>query len=70
MVLEAGVQTGEGRGPSPRPRGVPGWLDPLHPEGGVGWTRRVLEPEGMGAVWGERNVCRKLEARAGLDQET
>lgn len=39
MVLGAGARRERGGGPSPRPRGAPGWLDPLHPGSGGGGRR-------------------------------
>lgn len=73
MVLKAGAGQERGEGPSPRPRGAPGWLKTLHPGVGVrvgGEGPAAGEKWRVGAVWGQREVCRKQEARAGLDLET
>lgn len=71
MVLEAGAGQERGGGRHPGRGGLRAGSIRSIPGVGCRSERRVREPEGSGGRRvGKQEVCRKQEARAGLDQET
>lgn len=70
MVLRAGAGRERGGGRHPGRGGLRAGSIRSILAVGRGLARRVRELEGEGRFVGEMEVCRKQEARVGLDQKT